>query len=277
MSVINLVSDLHLNWADLELPGGDILIAAGDIMEAGHFRRADNAGKDTFLSDRYRRFIKEEFSKYRHVIYVCGNHEHYSNNYEDTFVRLKHEMPANVHFLESESVTIDDIHFFGGTFWTDMNRGNPVTIETVGNGMNDFRVIGFEHGIQIPTVHGGTRYVNKFHPTFAMSVFKNTVDQLSKFLEQHAEDKVVVVSHHAPTPMSIHEKYQHDYHMNGGYCSDLSTFILDHPQIKAWCHGHVHDPCDYTVGTTRVMANPRGYKGHEIQADLFNLNFNFEV
>ena len=58
---INLISDTHLNWADLELPGGDILIAAGDIMEAGHFRRADNAKKDTFLADRYRRFIREEW------------------------------------------------------------------------------------------------------------------------------------------------------------------------------------------------------------------------
>lgn len=42
---VNLVSDLHLNFADLVLPGGDVLVMAGDIMEAGHLRRADNAKK----------------------------------------------------------------------------------------------------------------------------------------------------------------------------------------------------------------------------------------
>jgi Icc-related predicted phosphoesterase len=26
-----------------------------------------------------------------------------------------------------------------------------------------------------------------------------------------------------------------------------------------WVHGHVHDGFDYTVGRTRVVANPAGY------------------
>ena len=83
---IQLISDCHLNWADLELPGGDLLIAAGDIMEAGHLRLADNTRKPEFveIANRYRRFIKEEFSKYKDVIYILGNHEHYNNAYQDT-------------------------------------------------------------------------------------------------------------------------------------------------------------------------------------------------
>lgn len=274
---INLISDTHLNWADLELPGGDILIAAGDIMEAGHFRRADNAKKDTFLADRYRRFIREEFAKYKHVIYICGNHEHYGNTYEDTFRRLKDEMPENVHFLEAESIEIDGVHFFAGTFWTDMNKGDPNTIEIVRNGMNDFRLIKFEHSIKVPNSFGGTFYSDKMHPRFAMAVFQDTVDKLKTFLDEHKGDRVVVISHHAPSPLSINEKYQHDYHMNGGYCSHLTEFILDHPQINVWVHGHMHDPVDYMIGTTRVLANPRGYKGHEEQADLFDPGFSFEV
>jgi len=273
---INLVSDLHLNWADIELPGGDVLIAAGDIMEAGHFRRADNAKKDTFLSDRYRRFIREEFAKYRHVIYIVGNHEHYGNSYEDTFERLKQEMPDNVHFLENSSVEIDGVHFFGGTFWTDMNRGDPMTIEIVGNGMNDFRLIKFDHGQKIDGTHG-SYYVNKMHPLIAMQIFRDTVYNLKTFLDQHVNDPVVVVSHHAPSQLSIAEEFKNEHHMNGGYCSDLSEFIFNHPQIKAWCHGHMHNFSDYMIGTTRVMANPRGYKGHEQRAEEFDPGFSFEV
>lgn len=36
-----------------------------------------------------------------------------------------------------------------------------------------------------------------------------------------------------------------------------------------WVHGHMHNSVDYRVGATRVVTNPRGYAGHEI-----NPNFN---
>jgi hypothetical protein len=51
--------------------------------------------------------------------------------------------------------------------------------------------------------------------------------------------------------------------MNGGYSSSLDEFIVDHPQIKLWTHGHTHELFDYMVGETRVVCNPRGYVGHE--------------
>jgi hypothetical protein len=51
--------------------------------------------------------------------------------------------------------------------------------------------------------------------------------------------------------------------MNGGYSSDLSEFIVDRPQIAVWVHGHTHHNFDYTVGSTRIVANPRGYVGYE--------------
>ena len=51
--------------------------------------------------------------------------------------------------------------------------------------------------------------------------------------------------------------------MNGAYSSDLSEFILDHPQIQAWVHGHTHYNFDYMIGSTRILCNPRGYVGYE--------------
>jgi hypothetical protein len=65
--------------------------------------------------------------------------------------------------------------------------------------------------------------------------------------------------------------------MNGGYSSDLSEFILDHPQIKMWTHGHTHDTFDYMIGSTRVVCNPRGYIKYEQRADEFDPNIIFEV
>ena len=55
--------------------------------------------------------------------------------------------------------------------------------------------------------------------------------------------------------------------MNGGYHSDLSEFILDHPQIKLWTHGHTHHPFDYVIGETRIVCNPRGYENGSYSED----------
>ena len=269
---------MHINFQDINLPGGDVLIMAGDIMEAGHLRLADNAKKNTFIADRYRRFINEELIKYRHVIYVAGNHEHYSNSYDDTHDRLKRELPDNVHFLEAESIKIDDVWFFGGTFWTDMNKGDPITASVLKQNMADFSgSIKFGNSIRVDTMYGDSFYTSKFTPAYAKGVFHETMEKLKTFLEAHPDEKVVVVSHHAPTELSVNEYYKNEFHMNGGYHSRLGDFILDHPNIKVWCHGHMHDPVDYTIGTTRVLSNPRGYKGYEQQAEVFDPNFSFDV
>jgi Icc-related predicted phosphoesterase len=275
---INLVSDMHLNFQDITMPGGDILIMAGDIMEAGHLRKADNARENTFLADRYRRFINEELVKYKRVIYVAGNHEHYSNSYDDTHDRLKRELPDHVHFLEAESVQIEDVHFFGGTFWTCMNKGDPISMNHLKQAMNDFSgAIKFGSGVKVNTLYGSSYYTNKFTPAYAKGIFHETVEKLKQFVEGLPNEKIVVVSHHAPSPQSVDEYYKHDYHMNAGYHSYLDDFIMDHPQIKAWVHGHMHDPVDYMIGTTRVLSNPRGYAGYETQANLFDPGFSFEV
>jgi Icc-related predicted phosphoesterase len=275
---INLISDCHINFEDLVLPGGDVLIAAGDIIEAGHLRQADNDKHNTHIADRYRRFFSEEFVKYQHVIYVAGNHEHYRNSYPDTHDRIRRELPPNVHFLEAESVQIEDVHFFGGTFWSDMNKGDPITASVLKQSMADFSgAIKFGDGIRIDTMYGDSYYTSKFTPGYAKGVFHETVEKLKKFLEAHANDKVVVVSHHAPSSQSIAPHYKHDFHMNGGYHSHLDEFIMDHPQIKTWVHGHMHDAVDYMIGSTRILSNPRGYKGYEEQAETFNPDFYFEV
>jgi Icc-related predicted phosphoesterase len=274
---INLISDCHLNFEDLVLPGGDVLIAAGDMIEAGHLHRAIHQKKDTFLADRYKRFIDEEFAKYNKVIYIAGNHEHYNHSYEDTHTRLRNLMPDNVHFLEAESCQIEDVHFFGGTFWTDMNKGDPISMSVLKESMADFRVIKHGHGIRVDTAYGDAYWTNKFTPQFAKGIFHDTVALLKDFLDAHQNDKVVVVSHHAPSPISINMKYIDDYHMNAGYHSNLTEFILDHPQIKYFLHGHMHDPVDYMIGTTRVLSNPRGYYGYEEQAERFDPGFSFEI
>jgi hypothetical protein len=84
---------------------------------------------------------------------------------------------------------------------------------------------------------------------------------------------VIVVGHHSPSKQSTKPQYEKDVMVNGAYSSNLTEFILNHPQIKVWTHGHTHHEFDYMVGSTRIVCNPRGYIGYEYEADNFKLKF----
>jgi hypothetical protein len=96
-------------------------------------------------------------------------------------------------------------------------------------------------------------------------------------VSEHRDKQFVICTHHAPTFQSVHEHYRHDTLMNGGYASDLSEFILDNENVLFWTHGHMHDPSDYMVGQCRVICNPRGYYGHEQQAQEFDPTVGFDI
>jgi hypothetical protein len=94
---------------------------------------------------------------------------------------------------------------------------------------------------------------------------------IKQTVEADATKRYVVVGHHSPSRLSTHPRYQHQHIMNGGYSSELDDFILDHPQIKLWTHGHTHEDFDYMIGGCRILCNPRGYINYEERADTWQL------
>jgi len=269
---IHFVSDLHLEFGDLTLPGGEVLILAGDICEAKNFKMNEYNPSGNFSThrgriDRYARFFQEECAKYRQVFYVMGNHEHYHGRWFDTYQVILDQLPDNVCLLEKQRHDFEDVVFIGGTLWTDCNRGDPVTVTSLKDMMNDYRVITYNDKAK--------NIYHKLDPKNTMKEHRTTLNKFRSLLADTKDKTVVMITHHAPSTLSINEMYKHDYYMNGGYASDISEFILDHPQIKFWIHGHVHLPVDYTIGNTRVLANPRGYEGFE--ATQFDINRFFEV
>jgi len=281
---IQLVSDLHLEFADINiqnLNGADVLILSGDICVAqdlhDHIAADFNPYSQGAFADlnrkqqrvqRFRDFFKRVSFQFTNVIYVMGNHEHYHGKFDrsrqyflDEFAKLG---ITNIHLLDNDTKEIDGVHFVGGTLWTDMNKGDPMTVHAIETMMNDFRVIRIAN-----------EDFRKFLPSRAIREHIKTKQYIKVVLEGLPEDaRVVVVGHHAPSHMSIHEQYKHDDLMNGGYASDLSEFILDRPKIKVWTHGHMHQCFDYMIGDTRILCNPRGYHDENPQ---FNPNFIFEV
>jgi len=275
---VALCSDLHLEFQDINIQnteGADVLILSGDILVAEDLHNhpevhpmdpvnIPNLGRSQAIALRFRDFIKRCSFQFPHVVVIAGNHEFYHGKWKASIQYLRDEYSKfpNVYFLEQDLKIIDDVTFIGGTLWTDCNNGDPLTINALSGMMNDFRVIRNDEKAYI-----------KLRPENTVFRHRQTVGYFKTVLDDRKDSKVVVVGHHAPTFHSVHEKYRNDQLMNGGYASDLSEFILDHPQIVLWTHGHMHDPCDYMVGTTRVVCNPRGYAGHDAQADVFQVKF----
>lgn len=288
---VGICSDLHLEIASIEIknPGDvDVLILSGDICVDADLqiydRRQIELGFMTNKSVRYYEFFEQVSNDFKEVIYIAGNHEHYHGDYAHTLKNLKEKLAhyKNVRVLDKEIFKIGDYVFVGGTLWTDMNNEDPLTLYHIKEAMNDFRVVANsnrdvhfktfevnEAGQQIPTFR--TRAA-KFSPEDAVVDHRKFLQYLKIILQDVPPwEAVVVVGHHAPSKLSTHPRYKDEMVMNGGYSSDLSEFIFDHPQITLWTHGHTHHTFDYMLGSTRIVCNPRGYKGHEQRADDFEL------
>ena len=275
---IALCSDLHLEFQDINIQNtenADVLILSGDILVAEDLHNhpevhpmdptnIPNLGRRQSTALRFRDFMKRCSFQFPHVVVIAGNHEFYHGNWKASIQYLRDEYSKfpNIYFLEQELKVIDDVTFIGATLWTDCNNGDPLTLHALGDMMNDYRII-----------RNDELGYTKLRPAHTAVRHKQTVGYIKTVLTDRKDCKVVVVGHHAPTFNSVHEKYRNDQLMNGGYASDLSEFIMDHPQIVLWTHGHMHDPFDYMVGSTRVVCNPRGYAGHDEQADVFKVKF----
>lgn len=264
---IQIVSDLHLEFSLCTVPNtdADVLVLSGDILKAYNLHRlhdwldannnADVAickvGSAVHLGYQFRSFLKQCSQNYRHVVYVAGNHEFYNNCFYDALFHLRQEMAnyPNIHFLENEFVEIDGVVFLGATLWTDCHKADPQVVNGLGSKLNDFFLI-----------RNGKEKYRPLHPKDIVWRHRETLDYFNHTLIQLGRPKTVVVGHHAPSYKSIAEKYQHDYITNGGFASDLEKFILDHPEIVLWTHGHTHTPFDYMIGSTRTVCNPRGYE-----------------
>ena len=263
-----IASDLHLEFGDCELlntESAEVLILSGDILVVDDLRAWDSnniLGEGT-KSQRWHEFMQRCSNLFPQVIFVMGNHEHYHGNFSSSASKLREFFGylPNVHILDREVRTFGDVTFIGGTLWTDMNNHDSLTLYHMRTMMNDFRIIW----------HGDKG--RKFSPEDSVTEHVKMKQYIDSVTQGNHDRKFVVCGHHSPSKLSTHPMYADDTIMNGGYSSDLSEFILDHPQIKLWTHGHTHHEFDYQIGETRVVCNPRGYAGYEQQAQDFKLKF----
>lgn len=229
-----MVSDLHQEFGEVPLPrvDCDCVVLAGDVSTKANGLK----------------WIAREITDIP-VIYVCGNHEFYGEHYPSLFDKLREQSRGtNIHFLENESVTIRGVRFFGCTLWTDMALMGDWMDGAIEAGpvMNDYK-----------RVRNAVRGYRRLTPRDTRLAHLASVVALRSFLSSGAPEKSVVVTHHAPSLVSLPEHRRTEL-ISCAYASHLDALIHEF-QPRLWVHGHIHHNNDYMIGDTRVLANPRAY------------------
>lgn len=282
-------SDLHseMNGRNLKLrdvAAGDVLILAGDILSAAHLH--PNTLVD-LCSEQASDFLSEIFPKFRHVVYVFGNHEFYRSVISEArdAMRLwfRERGATNLTILENDWLDVGGAIIYGCTLWTDLS--NILKRILLEKHLNDYQLIRMFHSDDVPDLPASRRLTHNeqgiITGTYTHQLHLESVGKLKAFLELRKQrpdirnKPLVVVTHHAPSFRSVNPNYSHNG-LDPGFASDLDDFIRAHPEIKVWVHGHTHKSFDYQIGETRIFANQHGYH-HEPIAKAFDINAGFHI
>lgn len=231
---LHIVSDLHLEFGLMDLPSTDaeVIVLAGDIGPQDQGLRHMVMG-----------------TRGKSLVYVAGNHEFYDSNIQVVTQDLRRVAQGNAHFLENNTVVINGVRFLGCTLWTDFRifgeENQIAAMSESGRRVNDFQWISIGVGDAKTT----------FRPSHALDLHEGSRVWLEAQLDIPHDGPTVVVTHHAPHPLSLSPRYA-DKPTSAAYVSDLSALM---GKAQLWIHGHTHVSLDYEVNGTRVVCNPRGY------------------
>ena len=230
-------SDIHLEISkDLIAPAdtdADVMVLAGDILNM-----CDPAPFSRFMAG---------FNK--PVLFVAGNHEYYEGRpmttERDAFAAWLAENHPNVHFLRDESVSMDGVHFFGGTMWTDYAGANAEAMAVAESRMHDYKLITGDHG-------GILRAADTLplHNAFAQ--------KLVAWFDTPLSGKRVVITHHAPClhPQTIY--------INSPLIPAFNALnmlpVIENYQPDVWYYGHTHECDRQKIGRTQMISNQLGYE-----------------
>lgn len=242
-----IASDIHIKYFgdigdDFFIPQASTLVLLGDICEFSQLHAC------------YRIFERMG-EKWDHILYVFGNHEYYGATLSDrviTYAKKLFSPIPNITVLNRDTIIIEDTCFIGTTLWSDMLNGNPIAESVCSTSIADYSYI------KVSDPKGFTRRLLTLD---TIKEFKRSLKFIKKAVSDVSDNhKAVVLTHHAPSFMSVTDKYRGSL-MNGAFVSELTPYIMDNPKISVWAHGHVHSDHDYKIGSTRVVCHPLGYWG----------------
>lgn len=246
LSPIPGVREFHNYLPEMDDEDQQILLLCGDI------------GEKLYQVE----FIIDMIHRFKHVVYIFGNHEHYKFNIQkthDLFLAKMRDLlghiPETFHLLDADEVVIDGIVFLGATLWTDFNNDNPISKMYAKDSMYDY------HAITNTTKIGGRDWTSSIKADDIYDIHCAQLEyikmRLSYWHSVSPSTPIVIMSHHAPSFMSVHEKYQGQ--SGNEYFYSSLEYVVDGYNVPFWFHGHTHTQFDYMMYDTRVLCNPKGY------------------
>lgn len=232
---LHILSDLHLSVSAFMPPctDADLIILAGDIArpaQAVDWARA--LGKP--------------------ALYIPGNHEFYGSSPQATLDTLRElSIGSEVRILSDEQIVIDGVRFLGSTLWTDF------ALYGTADGLRDAQEQGAAMLRDFSRIRLDPPADGLFQPEHSLALHARSRAWLGERLAESFAGPTVVITHHAPSPRSVHPRFAGSP-INPCFVSDLET-LMDGRQARLWIHGHTHNSFDYQVRGTRVLCNPRGY------------------
>ena len=251
---LNILSDLHLSLGALDLPqnDADAVILAGDVARPGEA-------------------ISWASGFAKPVLYVAGNHEFYGDSIAGAAAELKRLCAGtNIRVLDNDAVVIDGVRFLGTTLWTDFmlfgaGEQRAAAMQQAVSYMRDFSRIRL-----------GEAAETLFTPAASAALFEHQAAWLKRKLSEPHPGPTVVITHHAPSRMSIHPRFAGSL-LNACFVSAAER-LLGADRVRLWVHGHTHDSFDYWLNGTRVVCNPRGYAKNGVNENpLFDPQFLAEI
>ena len=95
---------------------------------------------------------------------------------------------------------------------------------------------------------------------------RKTANYIREELQKPWKGKTIVMTHHLPHPLCVAERFKGDS-LNTFFMTDLD-YIIRNFDIDVWVHGHTHNNVDITVHNTRILCNPMGYHGVQLNQDF---------
>ncbi|OLP08479.1 metallophosphoesterase [Rhodoferax antarcticus] len=186
------------------------------------------------------------------VLYVPGNHELCGSSIASTAQEMKELCSGSgIQVLDTTAVVIGGVRFLGTTLWTDFQLfgDGEKRNEAVSQALSFIR--------DFSRIQMDDASVTVFTPDLSAVAFMRHANWLEEQFAEPFAGKTVAITHHAPSPQSIHPRFAGSP-FNACIVSDAER-LIDGKHAALWIHGHTHDSFDYVVNGTRVVCNPRGY------------------
>jgi len=236
MIPIQYISDIHLEFRHIEEiksiirkidPVCPILILAGDI------------GNPFYQG--YRLFLEEMSKKFEKIFLISGNHEYYGGkSIEETEIQIRNisDKYNNISYLQKSYEDYKGIRFIGTTLWSNVNDPTYKINDT--KSIKDMSV----------------EMYNKLH--------QDSVDFLTKTLEEMSDIKCSIITHHLPSYKLIDKEFLDPKvsMYNQWFAGSLDDIMISHQDnIIGWFYGHTHRASDTVINNINTYCNPVGYKG----------------